>query len=419
MRRRSIGAALGALAVAAVMTIPAMPAAARGPVTRVVDDDGRGSAKSCNAPTRVKRTIQSAINASKRGDIVLVCPGTYLEWVTIGAGKGGLTVRSVKPGKAVVVAPSTPPATLRRPGLRPSELLPAGSSIIAISGAHKVRLTGLALRARTDLPCAPVGSAVKVGPDADGAVLTGLRIQSTGSDTLTDTNGCGYQVGVGVTDSAKVTITKARIQDFARYGILTTDPSTSVTVSANAISFQHANEHVRNDEYYGIYVTAGSTASVLGNTLVGLATADVSTSLLAVGIYLYEAADGTAVRRNTVRYARYGMVVESSTGPAITGNTLRDSKTTGIDYNQNTGGVIRGNTFRGYTTTGILVEGGSSGVTIDDNQLMEGQGTQPDCRDWSTGGTAGAPHYGTLNTWTGNTGAAADPASDPVGICTA
>ena len=296
--------------------------------------------------------------------------------------------------------------------MRPSEFLPVGTSIIAVAGVRNVRLTGLALRAPTDAPCAPVGSAVRLGPDADGATLTGLRIRSTGTDTLTDTTGCGYQVGVGVTDSARVTITKSTIQDFGRYGIMTTDPSTSVTVSSSTISFLHAAEGTRADEYYGIYVTAG-TASVLDNTMVGLATADVSTPLLAVGIYLSEVADGSAVRRNTVRYARYGMVVESSTGPAITGNTRRDSRTTGLDYNANTGGVIRGNTFRGYTTTGILVEGGSSGVTIDDNQLMEGQGAQPDCRDYSTGGTVGAPHYGTLNTWTGNTGAAADPAADP------
>ncbi len=68
--------------------------------TRVVDDDGPGSAASCDGPAAAFSTVGAAIAAAAGGDTVLVCPGTYIENITFG-GKA-IAVRSTD-GPAVTI----------------------------------------------------------------------------------------------------------------------------------------------------------------------------------------------------------------------------------------------------------------------------------------------------------------------------
>jgi parallel beta-helix repeat protein len=53
------------------------------PSAIVVDDDGMGTVANCNAATPTPSTIQAGINAASAGQIVKVCPGNYVEDVTI------------------------------------------------------------------------------------------------------------------------------------------------------------------------------------------------------------------------------------------------------------------------------------------------------------------------------------------------
>jgi pectin methylesterase-like acyl-CoA thioesterase len=55
-----------------------------------------------SCPNADYSTIQSAVAAAGPRDTVKVCPGTYTEQVTIGAGKDGLKLESEKPLQAVV-----------------------------------------------------------------------------------------------------------------------------------------------------------------------------------------------------------------------------------------------------------------------------------------------------------------------------
>ena len=64
-----------------------------------VDDD------QVQCPTAPYTSIQAAVNAAAPGDTVKVCPGTYTEQVTIGAGKNGLKVISDKELQATIKAP--------------------------------------------------------------------------------------------------------------------------------------------------------------------------------------------------------------------------------------------------------------------------------------------------------------------------
>jgi hypothetical protein len=77
---------------------PAVPCVAQ--VTHVVDPDGGGSPLNCDDSTAAFSAVGAAIAAAAAGDIVLVCPGTYVENINFG-GKA-ITVRS-SAGPAVTI----------------------------------------------------------------------------------------------------------------------------------------------------------------------------------------------------------------------------------------------------------------------------------------------------------------------------
>ncbi len=64
------------LAFAAALLLAGAPVTAQ--VTRVVDDDGRASATSCDDGVPAHRTPAAALAVSSHGDTVLVCPGIYV-----------------------------------------------------------------------------------------------------------------------------------------------------------------------------------------------------------------------------------------------------------------------------------------------------------------------------------------------------
>ena len=65
--------------------------------TRVVDDDGQGTAVNCDDPTAAFATVGAAIAVAASGDTILVCPGSYIENINFG-------------GKAIVVRSTAGPA---------------------------------------------------------------------------------------------------------------------------------------------------------------------------------------------------------------------------------------------------------------------------------------------------------------------
>jgi nitrous oxidase accessory protein NosD len=103
--------------------------------TLVVDDDGMASVASCDATTMAYTTISGAVAAASANDTIIVCPGLYLEQVTIDK---TLTLR----GARFNVDARTRP------------FVPANESII-------------------DHPCGPVQI------EADKVVLNGFTIQGS------------------------------------------------------------------------------------------------------------------------------------------------------------------------------------------------------------------------------------------------
>jgi len=104
--RRTLAPHIAALFVIAplAVAIVAAPASASG-TTRWVDKDGHAGPSACSGSATAKTTIQKAINASAANDTVKVCPGTYVEKVTISGARTGLTLQSTTNHAAIIKAP--------------------------------------------------------------------------------------------------------------------------------------------------------------------------------------------------------------------------------------------------------------------------------------------------------------------------
>jgi len=99
---------LGLMIMSIIFTpIPSVMAA---PSVLVVDLDGKGDADSCDNKTKASNTIQSAVNAAKIGNTIIVCGGTYNEAVVIdGKNAKNLTVMAAD-GEMVIVYGKGAPA---------------------------------------------------------------------------------------------------------------------------------------------------------------------------------------------------------------------------------------------------------------------------------------------------------------------
>jgi nitrous oxidase accessory protein NosD len=122
-------------------------------------------------------TIQSAVNAAPAGAMIKVCRGTYVEQVTIPAGKDGLTLFSAGDLQAVIKAPP---------------VMTSPKAIVRVSGAQNVTIRHFTI----------------TGPGGGScdSLEFGVRVDSGGSATITDnhitqirdTPFSGCQNGVGV-----------------------------------------------------------------------------------------------------------------------------------------------------------------------------------------------------------------------------
>jgi hypothetical protein len=394
---RSVGRLTSAL-VLSLLAFGLLAPTAAAAATRFVDDDGHAGAAGCDAARKAPEDIQTAVDASGAGDLILVCPGTYRGLITVsGAARNGLTIRSIRPGRAVIKPPSSPADTV----------------LVTIDGSERVTVRSFRLVFPTGGPCHHFDTAIYVAPGADDAKVIDDRIRSIGGDTLGDTNGCGYSEGVKTKGAPGASIVGNSILDFQSEGISVRGPGGGTKVKDNVVSYRHPGESGSSTSTYGIEVSVGAGAVVRGNRLVGLASAKSGsgTPLLYIGVYGAGAGNGLVIRENLVRYQDYGIEVDSEdAGLRIIGNGVRASRTTGMYLFDDGGGVVRDNSVKGSAVNAIEALVGTSAMSIHDNDFRGP--SDPDCADDSGGGAAGPPHYGTQNSWRSNRGT-----GDPAGIC--
>src|SRR6185295_5452904 len=81
-------------------------------------------------------TIQAAVNAAAPGDHINVCPGTYIEQVTIPAGKDNIRLRSTRQWEAVIKAPAV---------MVPDPFINLAFTIVRVAGAQNVTILGFTI----------------------------------------------------------------------------------------------------------------------------------------------------------------------------------------------------------------------------------------------------------------------------------
>jgi len=354
-------------------------------------------------------TIQSAVTAAPPGAHIMVCPGTYVEQVTIPAGKDGLTLQSKKPLAAIIQAPAvmTPP-----------------KAIVRIQ-SHDVKIQQFTIQGPGGFPC--------------DSLEYGVRVDSGGSATIEHNhithirdnpysgcqNGVAVQVGrAAEAQTGSATIRNNQIDDYQKNGVTISNADSSGDVENNVI--QGAGPTPLNAQN-GVQISDGATARVKNNTIsgniyAGLAVTATGILLFSPGatdvesnrlnandtsIYAFDADGSSEVENNVAVNGTYdGITVDASDGLPVENNKT-NSNDQGIGVYETSGASIDNNQAKDNRTNGFYADPDALSNTFRNNAANDSG--MFDCRDDSHGGGTSA----TANFWLNDHG----DTSSPPGIC--
>jgi parallel beta helix pectate lyase-like protein len=184
----------------------------------VVDDD------LLDCPNATFTSIQAAVAAAASGDKIKVCKGTYLEQVTIPAGKDGLTLFSEGAFQAVIQAP---PVMFDK------------KAIVRVNGAEDVTIRHFTITGPGGGPC----NSIRYGVLVDGggsALVTDNHITE-----IHDTPFSGCQNGLGVAvgrqlgpdgpTTGSATVVHNLIDKYQKGGVLVDNGGSTAEVAYNEV----------------------------------------------------------------------------------------------------------------------------------------------------------------------------------------
>jgi hypothetical protein len=446
------------------------------PTLWVNDDDPNGGSyvppgTSCNNPGYA--TVQDAVDDAAAGDRINVCPGTYIEQVTIPAGKDNIRLRSTRQWEAVIKAPTV--------------MVPVDGkfTIVRITGAQNVTVLAFTITGPGPTPCGSLHYGVRVDNGGSANILgnhiTDIRDQKTAGELSGCQNGMGVVVGGHFNDVAFSTgsarIEGNLVENYQKNGVVVGGSGSSAVIAANRVLgfgpsatigqngievIQDATAEVKHNFTSGHQYTP-QTVTPVGVLLISAGTVDIhhNTALQNdVDVYAFASATGslTSVTHNRARASTFdGIVVDLTDNVTVGENHTEQNGGAGIglyegaafnmlennqiEHNSNSfssttcpitfppclgGGIVlydaNNNTvhdnhirYNGTLnnlddTDGIRVNTPSTGNTIQRNHLRNN--VTHDCHDASMGGGTS----GTANTWVDNHGGTTSPAglcSDP------
>ncbi|MEA2126517.1 MAG: hypothetical protein QOI80_3299 [Solirubrobacteraceae bacterium] len=382
----------GSLATAfALVLCGAAAANASAATTRAVDDDGMATPKNCNAATPASPTIQGAVAASSSGDTIVVCPGTYVEQVTIPAGKDRLTLVSSSRRQAIIKAPPTSNATYTR--FRPD--------LVRVEGAKDasfVQFTITGPLADDQFCNEGLNSAVHILGGGSANLLDNriTKARANSPALLGCQNGFGVQIGRRFEgDTGTGRLFGNEIDDYQKGGIYVDNAGSTLIASGNVVrgpdlSAQPAGLPLAAPN--GVQISRGSDAyfdhnAVLDNVFPGVK------DNLGNEIPGLEAgqASGVIVFNNSGEDGSEGDV-------SVSDNLVKNNDTNVALFNRDKA-VIDDNTL----LDAPFYDGLYADVESENNRFTDNAASgnaEHDCHDDSNGsGTAG-----TANLWKNNTG---------------
>ena len=318
-------------------------------------------------------TIQSAVNAASPGDTIRVCRGTYVEQVTIPAGKTNLTLHSVSHWHAIIKAPP---------------LMLDAKAIVRVSTSQNVTIRGFEISGPGGGGCDSLRYGVRVDTGGSANIIGNHIVDIRDLPPPPNVSGCQNGVAVLVGRNFEATTGSALIQ-------------------GNVIErYQKNGPTVDN---------VGSFARITHNVIRGVGP---SATIAQNGIQVSRGADAIVEHNWVGDHTYLGAPVFGGTGVLLfIPGSVRVAHTTSVRSDDNFGlyGTQAATIAydKGLESTffdGIFVDSGST-----NNQITRGHFLDNaifDCEDNSVGPGTG----GTANYWTNNHGETEFPPGS--GICT-
>ena len=376
------------------------------PTTRWVnDDDPNGPpysppGTSCNNPGY--QTVQDAVDHAADGDRINVCPGTYIEQVTIPSGTDNIQLRSVGHWQAVIQAPP---------------IMTDPKAIVRVNGAHNVTILAFTI----------------TGPGGSGcnSLRYGVRVDETGSadilgnhiTQIRDNPFSGCQNGVAVLVGRRfipifpdvsppdVTTGSARIignviDNYQKNGPTVSNEGTYAEIAHNRILGIEPTAVIAQN---GVQASGGATADIRHNFVSGnvytpcvtcqvvaatgillFQSGDVQTehntvSSNDVGIYMFDAASGSTSPQNRVRASTFdGIVLQAATGNQVAQNKTDHNSGPGIGVYESQNNALDDNRVENNKDSGILLDVAAQNNDVGENKIQDNGTTStinPDATD--------------------------------------
>jgi parallel beta-helix repeat protein len=317
-----------------------------------VNDDGVPAppGTSCNNPGYA--TVNDAVTAAQSGDRINVCPGTYVEQVTIPAGKDNIQLRSTRRWEAVIKAPTV--------------MLPP-KAIVRVNAAHNVTILAFTITGPGGGPCDALEYGVRVDGGGSADIL-GNHITQIRDEPL---SGCQNGVAIRVGRQFEMTTGSARIvgnviDNYQKNGPTVDNVGSHAEIVNNRILGIGPTPVIAQN---GIQASRGATAEIRHNFVSGniyTGTQPASSG----GILLFES--GTVLtEHNTASSNDVSIWIAAASGSMTTQNRVRASTFDGIELDgPATGNQVAHNKTDRNSGPGIGVYGANSN-TLDDNKVED------------------------------------------------
>ncbi len=291
-------------------------------------------------------TIQAAINASPLGGTVLVCPGTYVENISI---FHPLTLKGVNSGGSNMALISMPPGS-------------TGAQIY-------VQATGVNISDLTIDGSNNGANFCGVGPygiyyyDASGVVShVAIRNQYPTGAGLACFDPSGVIVATNNVTSSVVTVQNSTIHGFQGEGVWAFGQGSTVTIKNNIIG-GNATGNGSN----GIAITGGANGTVTANTITNIIEPVSFPNIGGAGFgALIQCSQGVLMSSNNVSNVQVGVYIEGgsfcTTGNAdsntITKNIFSQTHIFDGIYACGNYNLLQGNTFNSTSEAAVRIDSG-------------------------------------------------------------
>jgi parallel beta-helix repeat protein len=317
----------------------------------------------CKAGTQFS-SIQAALDAAPSPNVVEVCPGTYAEQITI---INAVTIEALSIKNSSYVHITVPSGGLTTNTTINGGATSAAAHVFVKNATGDVNLTGLTVDSTgNNVPtgAALVGVLYQHSPGTINHVIAAHQVsgQSTGYGIYME----------GGSSNPTVTVENCSVYDFDFGGIYVTGPNGPTIVGPDATENATGQLTAKvTNNFVNTTAAPGTISMLFGSSTVDTATGNVSagSDRGADGMYI-ESDAGSTFSGNTIIDSTTGITLVAD-GPSVTGNKLYNDGNDGpgaiaVFVNLKTS-KITGNTIQNSQSVGINLDCNTVGTLVNSN----------------------------------------------------